>query len=50
MVQIHLLAPIEILRGMLSHADVKKTQIYTKTNDVIIRHDMAKLSEFLVEK
>lgn len=50
MVQIYLLASVETISRMLGHTDVKKTQIYTKTNDVIIRRDMAKLSELLVEK
>jgi putative bacteriophage integrase len=42
--------PIETISRMLGHTDVKTTQIYAKTSDVVIRRDMAKLSELLAAK
>lgn len=39
--------PIETISRMLGHTDVKTTQIYAKTSDIVIRRDMAKLSERL---
>lgn len=41
--------PIETISRMLGHTDVKTTQIYAKTSDVVIRRDMARLSELLEE-
>ncbi|WP_167321140.1 hypothetical protein [Bacteroides gallinarum] len=41
--------PIETISRMLGHMDVKVTQIYAKISDVVIRRDMARLSELLEE-